>query len=228
MRADGVAKRRNPRHKIAWCGGTTKMMDDQHQGAGRAMRRVILSIALLLAGPCAWAASAPAPKAPIPESAKAPVAVSEPADSKEEGTGKASSLPVPRFVSLRTEPINLRTGPGVRYPVEWVYVRKRLPVEVIGEFDTWRRIRDPDGTEGWVHQTMLSGRRTATITQDNTALRREGNDGGAAIARLESHVIVNVQRCPAETAYCRVEVNGMQGWVKRDALWGVYPTETVQ
>jgi SH3-like domain-containing protein len=198
------------------------MMDYQNEAA--AMMRMVLCTAVLLASPHTFAAGAPAP-APA---AKAPVAVPEPADAKEEGGGKGSSLPVPRFVSLRTEPINLRTGPGVRYPVEWVYVRKRLPVEVIGEYDTWRRIRDPDGTEGWVHQSMLSGRRTATVTQDNTALRREGSDAGAPIARLEGHVLVNVQRCPADSAYCRVEVNGLQGWVKRDALWGVYPTETVQ
>ena len=75
---------------------------------------------------------------------------------------------------------------------------------------------------------MLSGRRTATVIQDNTALCREGSDAGAPIARLESHVVVNVQRCPAESTYCRVEINGMQGWIKREALWGVYATETVQ
>jgi hypothetical protein len=118
------------------------MMDFQKEAV--ALGRVVLCTAALLASPWAWAASAPA-AAPAP-AAKAPVAVPEPADGKEEGGGKGSSLPVPRFVSLRTEPINLRTGPGVRYPVEWVYVRKRLPVEVIAEFDTWRRIRDPDGT----------------------------------------------------------------------------------
>jgi SH3-like domain-containing protein len=192
---------------------------------GATTRTILAALLIALAVP---AAAASAPVQAQPQASKAPVGLPEPADSDKSESGKTSSLPVPRFVSLRTEPINLRTGPGVRYPVEWVYVRKRLPVEVIAEYDTWRRIRDPDGTEGWVHQSMLSGRRTAVVTADNTALRRESNDAGTVVARLEAHVIVNVQRCPADNAYCRVEINGMQGWVRRDAIWGVYPTETVQ
>jgi SH3-like domain-containing protein len=151
-------------------------------------------------------------------------------EGKEEGAGRSpgSSLPIPRFVSLRTDPINLRTGPGVRYPVDWVYLRRRLPVEVIAEFDTWRQIRDPDGAEGWVHQTMLSGRRTAVVKAASTVLRREAADTAATVANLEKGVIVNVQRCPASIDYCRVEVSGVQGWLKRDQVWGIYPTETLQ
>lgn len=144
-----------------------------------------------------------------------------------EDAGRGSALPIPRFVSLRTDPINLRTGPGVRYPVEWVYLRRRLPVEVIAEFDTWRQIRDPDGAEGWVHQTMLSGRRTAVVTAA-AALRREGADTAPELANVEKGVVVGVQRCPAGGDYCRVEAGGIQGWLKRAQLWGVYPTETLQ
>ena len=179
------------------------------------------------------AAAAPRPKAAVPTTA--PAASDIASDSlKEEGKEEAagakpgSSLPIPRFVSLRTDPINLRTGPGVRYPVDWVYLRRRLPVEVIAEFDTWRQIRDPDGMEGWVHQTMLSGRRTAVIKAATGTLRREGTDTAATIATLEKGVIVNVQRCPVSTDYCRVEVSGIQGWLKRGEVWGVYPTETLQ
>ncbi len=142
--------------------------------------------------------------------------------------GAAAGLPIPRFVSLRTNPINLRTGPGVRYPVDGVYVRRHLPVEVIGEFDTWRQIRDVDGTEGWVHQSMLSGKRAAMVTKAPRPLKSTGEDTAETIATLEQGVIVNVQRCPAETSYCRVEVEGHQGWLKRDQFWGVYPDEILQ
>lgn len=145
-----------------------------------------------------------------------------------EDAARGSALPVPRFVSLRTDPINLRTGPGVRYPVEWVYVRRRLPVEVIAEFDTWRQIRDPDGAEGWVHQTMLSGRRTAVVKVASAVLRKEGADAAPALANVEKGVVVAVQRCPAGIDYCRVEAGGIQGWLKRDQVWGVYSTETLQ
>jgi SH3-like domain-containing protein len=101
-------------------------------------------------------------------------------------------------------------------------------VEVIAEFDTWRQIRDVDGAEGWVHQSMLSGRRTGVVKPDPAQLRREGNERGAVVANLDPGVIVNVLRCPADSDFCRVEVGGLQGWLKRDRMWGVYPTETIQ
>jgi SH3-like domain-containing protein len=146
-----------------------------------------------------------------------------PSDEPAEGSG----LPVPRFVSLRTEPVNLRSGPGLRYPVEWVYRRRHLPVEVVAEFDTWRRIRDPDGTEGWVHQTMITGRRTGIVRGTQPLQRTDGDDSNP-IAILSAGVVINVQRCPANSPFCRVEVNGLQGWLRRDRFWGVYPNEVVE
>jgi SH3-like domain-containing protein len=79
---------------------------------------------------------------------------------------------LPRFVSLRASEVNLRTGPGIRYPIEWVFKRRDLPVEVVDEFESWRRIRDWEGTLGWVHQSMLRGRRTALVTGEPRVLRR--------------------------------------------------------
>jgi SH3-like domain-containing protein len=187
------------------------------------------------AKPAVQAEAVPAPKETVPKESAPKVAADEAGDGDEGGDGgkadpkgSAAGLPIPRFVSLRTNPINLRTGPGVRYPVDWVYVRRHLPVEVIGEFDTWRQIRDPDGTEGWVHQSMISGKRAAIVTKEPRPLKRTGEETAETVATLEQGVIVNLQRCPAESAYCRVEVNGMQGWLKRDQFWGVYPNETLQ
>ncbi len=79
-------------------------------------------------------------------------------------TQKSTGLPLPRYVSLRAEEVNMRTGPGVRYPVDWVYKRRNLPVEIIAEFGTWRKIRDVEGAQGWIHQSMLSNRRTFSVT----------------------------------------------------------------
>ena len=176
------------------------------------------------------AAKAPAKAAPA---AKAPAAAPEPvpsaADAARDIAGKpdATGLPIPRFVSLRTDPINMRTGPGMRYPVDWVYRRRHLPVEVVAEFDTWRKIRDPDGSEGWVHQSMLTGRRTAVVKGDVRPLRHTNAEDGEQVATIEPGVVVSVLRCPAGL-YCRVEVNGLQGWLKRDEIWGVYPEEPVE
>jgi SH3-like domain-containing protein len=152
-----------------------------------------------------------------------PDVVMAPGDEPDEGSG----LPVPRFVSLRAETVNLRSGPGLRYPMEWVYRRKRLPVEVVAEFETWRRIRDPDGTEGWVHQTMITGRRTG-IVRGTQPLQRSDGDESHPLAILSPGVVVNVQRCPANSPFCRVEVNGLQGWLRRERFWGVYPNEVVE
>ncbi|MDX2224548.1 MAG: SH3 domain-containing protein [Rhodospirillaceae bacterium] len=148
------------------------------------------------------------------------------------GSAAPTGLPLPRFASLRSAPVNLRTGPGVRYPVDWVYVRKSLPMQIVAEFETWRRVRDPDGAEGWVHQSMLSGRRTAVVKPGDAAagpqaLRAAGNDQAALIASLEAGVIVTVQRCPTASAYCRVEVAGAQGWLDRSMLWGLRDDETI-
>ena len=143
-------------------------------------------------------------------------------------TSAEPSLPLPRFVSLRTDPVNLRNGPGVRYPVEWVYMRRRLPVEIIAEFETWRQIRDLDGAEGWVHQSMLSGRRTGMIKGEAQALRKANVDKAETLAMLEPGVVVDIQRCPADGPFCRVEIGSRQGWLKRDQFWGVYPQEKIE
>lgn len=152
----------------------------------------------------------------------------EPAEApNEQAAGKPDGLPLPRFVSLRASSVNLRVGPSARYPIEWIYTRRNLPVEIIAEFDTWRRIKDPAGTEGWVHSTMLSGRRTAMVTGGNRPLTRTPDEKGELAATLEAGVVVNVEKCPQGQAVCQVETAGIEGWVRREALWGVYPGEVI-
>ncbi|HEV7368476.1 SH3 domain-containing protein [Arenibaculum sp.] len=139
------------------------------------------------------------------------------------GVARPTGLPIPRFVTLRSGEVNVRTGPGTRYPVEWVFVRKDVPVEITAEFDTWRRIRDWEGAEGWVHQSMLSGRRAIVVTGDVRSLRRSPEPAASAVARLEPGVVGTLQRCRAD--WCEVEVEGYEGWLARTEFWGVYPEE---
>jgi SH3-like domain-containing protein len=135
-----------------------------------------------------------------------------------------AGLPVPRFVSLRSDEVNVRTGPGVRYPIDWVFVRKAMPVEVLAEVDTWRKVRSLDGTEGWVHQSMLTGRRTAIVIGSETRRLYKRNDPTTpAIAQLEPGVIGSLLEC--RDAWCRLEFDGQKGWLPRDQLWGVLPSE---
>jgi len=135
-----------------------------------------------------------------------------------------SNLPVPRFVSLRSDEVNVRTGPGVRYPVDWVFVKKTMPVEILAEVDTWRKIRSLDGTVGWVHQSMLTGRRTAiVIGAEMRSLRRSNDPNAAVVAELEPGVIASLLEC--RDAWCRLEAGGTKGWLPREQIWGVLPAE---
>jgi SH3-like domain-containing protein len=140
--------------------------------------------------------------------------------------GSETGLPIPRYVTLRTAEANMRSGPGVRYPVQWVFLRRNLPVEVIAEFDNWRKIRGHENTEGWVHQSMLSGRRTVVVIGPVRTLRREPTDSTPAVARMEAGVIGWLEECRPQ--WCEVEVSGITGWVHRAHIWGVRETEALE
>ncbi len=139
-----------------------------------------------------------------------------------------SGLPLPRYVSLRAKEVNLRTGPGVRYPVDWVYRRRQLPVEVIAEFGTWRKVRDSQGTEGWVHQSLLSSQRTFAVTGQTRTVRGRADSKSPSVARVEIGVIGQLLQCPDGTGWCKVEVGGHVGWLRRVEFWGTYPRETIR
>ena len=141
---------------------------------------------------------------------------------------KGTSLPLPRFVSLRSGKVNLRTGPGVQYPVDWVYHRQHLPVEIIAEYGTWRKVRDWQGTQGWVHQSMLAGLRTFIVTGATRTIRRKGDAGSPAVATLEVGVIGNLVSCPNLNGWCRVEIAGNKGWLRRVDFWGVLRSEVME
>jgi SH3-like domain-containing protein len=135
----------------------------------------------------------------------------------------ASGLPLPRFVSLRSDEANLRSGPGRNYPIDWIYRRSGLPLQVIDEFDTWRRVRDHDGTAGWMHRSVLSGRRSVIVTGTRSLLRRDPNPTAPGRAYLETGVIGDLTDC--DGAWCRIEVEGFEGWLARDEIWGADPLE---
>ncbi len=137
-----------------------------------------------------------------------------------------SGLPVPRFVTLRADKVNVRAGPGPQYPVEWVFERKGMPVEVIAEHDNYRKIRDIEGTVGWVHQNLLSSRRAIIVSGTTRPLRREPQEGARAAAMVEPNVIGQLLVCKG--AWCRIDVNGYRGWLKRTEFWGVYTDEPVE
>ena len=135
-------------------------------------------------------------------------------------------LPVPRFVSLHASKIYLRTGPGMNFPVQWIYQRRHMPVEVIAEYDTWRKIKDWQGTIGWVHQSMLDGGRYALITGSERELLQDPADTASPTAKVMPGVVAQILRC--DGTWCRVNADGYKGWLKRDEFYGTYPDEKVE
>jgi SH3-like domain-containing protein len=138
-----------------------------------------------------------------------------------------SGLPLPRFVTLGSDEVNLRTGPGTRYPKSWVFHRAGLPVLITAEHDYWRKVRDIDGAEGWVHRSLLSGRRGALIVGNQVATLRASPDAGARpVLRAEPGVVASLRACAV--AWCELEIDGRRGWLPRDAIFGVLPGETFE
>lgn len=160
----------------------------------------------------------------------AAVPVTAPAFAQGAAKG-ASGLPLPRFVSLKAKRVNLRIGPGRDYAVSWLYTRSGVPMEVIQEYDNWRRVRDAEGTEGWVYQSLLSGERTAVTAPWKRAVQseqlipmhREARPSSNIIARLEPGVIVTIRECNGQ--WCQAEADGLRGWVPQGEVWGAYPGE---
>jgi SH3-like domain-containing protein len=171
------------------------------------------------AGAAAGAAATAAPAAPPP--------VEPPADATP-NVGSVTGLPVPRFVALRSDEVNLRIGPDTRFPIEWTYQRRDLPVEVLREFNQWRRIRDMEGTEGWVHQSTLAGRRTMVVVgQQQRELRSSASAESSIVAHLMPGVVGRIRRCPADSAWCEVRIGDQSGWLRRGEIWGVSSSEEI-
>lgn len=135
---------------------------------------------------------------------------------------KPSGLPIPRFVSLRSSEVNLRVGPGNHFPTEWVYRRTNLPVEVVAEFGDWRKVRDMDATQGWIHRALLSGHRYVVVLDDKTPLRVSDDEDATKVAELQVGLLAKLQKCRG--AFCYIQVRqavSYKGWVSRSSLWGI-------
>src|SRR5690625_3514981 len=142
-----------------------------------------------------------------------------------DGLGSVTNLPVPRYVSLRSDRINVRRGPGLDYRKDWVFRRAGLPVKIIDEYGDWRRIVDMDQAGGWVYHAMLTGRRTGVVIADEAVLRTQPSDAGPARPPAEQGVVARLHSCRPDG--CRIESGGYRGWVEKAAIWGVEPDEVM-
>ena len=140
-----------------------------------------------------------------------------------------TGLELPRMVSLRSSLINARSGPGNRYPIEWVYKQRGAPVEIIAEFELWRKIRDWEGSESWVHKAMLTGRRFVRVNNlGENKVYAKPEKGAKVIAKVEDGVVGEIDKCPSKNSMCLIKFDGARGWMPRQVLFGVYPDEVIK
>jgi SH3-like domain-containing protein len=140
-----------------------------------------------------------------------------------------SGFPIPRFVTLKAGKVNVRKGPSHEHAIAWVFQRKGLPVEITAESDNWRKIRDSDGSEGWIQQSMLTGKRYALAASwaRNKAvlLRATPGEQSPVVVKLAAGVLASVDSCSG--TWCYVSADSYEGYARQDELWGVYPGEVV-
>ena len=141
---------------------------------------------------------------------------------------QTSGLTLPRFASIRSDKVNIRTGPGFRYPIKWIYQRRNMPIEIIAEFETWRKVKDWQSTLGWVHQSMLSANRTLIVINSPQIIRKNDAAKSAALAEANPGVIGKIESCKHDNAWCYVTIKEYSGWLRRTQMWGVYPAEAIE
>ena len=214
-----------------WRGPRKQPSVGQVGGLALASAWVLLASLLLTSAAGSAGASEPAPSAAQPAQEQ----IREQAGREQGPAAGGSGLPVPRFVSLKSDRVNMRNGPGTEYPTAWVYKRAGLPVEVIREFEGWRQVRDSDGATGWILQSFLSGRRTGLIMPwdvkadapvPQLELRASDSASARPVVKIEAGVIAHVHSCDGK--WCQVTVETYRGYIEQKKLWGVYEAEVVK
>lgn len=139
-----------------------------------------------------------------------------------------NSAPLPRMVSLRSDKAYARSGPGKKYPIEWVYQQKGAPVEVINEYDAWREIKDWEGSVSWIHTTVITGKRFAkVITPGENNIYNDDNYTSKIIAKVEDGVVGEIKKCVKTSEFCLIKFDTIEGWIPKKTLFGVYENENI-
>lgn len=131
----------------------------------------------------------------------------------------------PVYRSLGVDRAHMRTGPSLDYPIEWVLVRRGLPLEVLRRYGRWAQVKEPDGSIGWMKSDYLSTRRTAIIIERTRTIFADPKATAPALYRVEAGASGEILSC--SDAWCKLDFDGKSGWVPRVHLWGTYPSEKV-
>ena len=135
----------------------------------------------------------------------------------------SNDLPIPRMVSVKAEGVNVRTGPGLNFAIKWVFNQRNMPVEIIADYENWRKVRDWEGGEGWIFYTALSSKRTVMVVAPDVIMRRLDDASSPAVARPMPGMVGHIDLCNPD--WCFVDIRGYKGWIERDKLWGIYKNE---
>lgn len=133
-----------------------------------------------------------------------------------------------RFVAMRANKVNARSGPNMRYPIEWIYQQQNYPVEIIAEYEQWRKIRDYEGTISWVMKNLLTNARYALVTDPGeTNIYAKDSLNSEIIARAEDGAIGKIKRCTPTFCFLEFE-NKIEGWMQRSVIYGVKKDEEIK
>lgn len=133
-----------------------------------------------------------------------------------------------RFVAMRADKVNARSGPNIRYPIEWIYQQQNHPVEIIAEYEQWRKIRDFEGTTSWVRKNLLTNARYALVVEPGqNDIYRKDSLNADIIARAENGTVAKIKRC--NQSFCLLEFeNKIEGWMPRSVLYGIKKDEEIK
>ena len=149
-------------------------------------------------------------------------------NAQEENYKGETGLAIPRFVSLHSDRTNARSGPGSRYPIEWIYLQKGAPVEIIAEFELWRKIKDWQGAESWVHKITLSGKRSVKIiTPGENNVYAKDDYQSRIVAKVEDDVVGEIKKCPTNNDFCLMSFEHVEGWIPKQSIYGIYLEEII-
>ena len=143
--------------------------------------------------------------------------------TQEPQKGQVTNLPIPRYVSLKVKEANARRGPSLSHKIDWIYKRQNMPLEIYGEYENWRRVRDFEGLGGWVHYTLLSGIRYVLVKKELLEMRLLPSIDAQVIAKVPQYNIATLDKCNKD--WCRIIDDGYKGWVPKNGIWGVYENE---
>ena len=139
--------------------------------------------------------------------------------------GNETGLEIPRFISLKSDNTNIRIGPSKNYPIVIKFIQKNYPLKVIDEYDEWRKVKDFKNNTGWVHKSLISGKRSGLIlSNNNQAIKALNTINGKVIGLIGEGNIVSINKCDID--WCFVSFMSYKGWVNKKNIWGVKQNET--